>query len=227
MAYGFNLGQIEGLDSSVKTVTLTVANATESNTYTLTYDNTGIGDMWTDPDGSAGLYVQIEGVTNLDCHIIDGNLTSSDIGDVYNITLSIEGVEPNFKSAVEEVIEESGGFKTLDLTVPTNQILNLIQGYAYWDITSEASATGFNQDNAGEFFISITIPNSVEFTLVPNGIWGTGADLTKYPNVYSGFSLSENGFTYFVSAAIDFSNSIPTIRVFVAHTGLTPGMPTD
>lgn len=96
MAYGFNLGQIEGLDSSVKTVTLTIANATESNTYTLTYVNS---EGWADLDNTLT--------------VVDGNfhlqvigITDSNLGEVYDITLTTESVEPNFKAAVKETIDK-------------------------------------------------------------------------------------------------------------------------
>lgn len=104
MAYGFNLGQIEGLDSSVKTVTLTIANATESNTYTLTYNNDN--ENWTDDidNGSMLLYYIDDDVFGLEI----ADFTESDVGDTYNITISVNDVEENFKSAVETVLADNG-----------------------------------------------------------------------------------------------------------------------
>ena len=106
MAYGFNLGQIEGLDSSVKTVMLTIANATESNTYTLNkvnedplawsdnpdFESTTVYIMLT--DGVAGLYVVA--------------FTESDVGDSYNVTLAKEEVAKNFVDATVKAINQSG-----------------------------------------------------------------------------------------------------------------------
>lgn len=106
MAYGFNLGQIEGLDSSVQTVTLTIANATESNTYTLTYFSEGDDEIWTDDidNGSVWLYYIDDDVFGLEI----ANFTESDVGDTYNVTLSTSAVEENFKSAVETVLVDNG-----------------------------------------------------------------------------------------------------------------------
>lgn len=218
----FHLEGIEGLDSSVKTITAVRSNATESNTYTLNYSE--IDAVWT----SEGAELQESHQAGDEYYSLTFfDLTDADYGKVYNITLSTESIEPNFKAAVEEVIAESGGFKTLNLTIPIDQMSNIMQGYAYWDITSEASVVGLNQDNGRGFFISMTVPTVAEFTLAPNGIWGTGADLNKYRNIYSGFSLRETGFAIFVSAAIEFSDSAATIYVFIANEGLTPGYPTD
>lgn len=204
----------EGLDSSVKTIIVVRSNATESNTYVLNYDVDG--NIWR----GGGVELQDFGEH---CSLTFSDLTDADYGKIYNITLSTEGIEPNFKTAVEKVASSN----ILNLIVPTNQISNLMGGYASWDITTEASAVELNQNNAREFFISMTIPTSAEFTLAPNGIWGTGANLDLYRNVYCGFSLSENGFAYFVNAYIAFSDSTTIIHVYVAHAGLTPGMPTD
>ena len=84
--YGFNLGQIEGLDSSVKTVTLTIANATESNTYTL--DRYEVGDNVSYEGGSYSLerVPQVEEVFN-------SNVTDS--GEV-------GGVNINFPSTIDD-----------------------------------------------------------------------------------------------------------------------------
>lgn len=102
--YGFKLGQIEGLDPSVQTVTATIANATKSNTYTLTYIN-DFGS-WTDDidHGSMRLYYIDDDVFGLEI----ANFTESDVGDTYNVTLSTSAVEENFKSAVETVLADNG-----------------------------------------------------------------------------------------------------------------------
>lgn len=106
MAYGFNLGQIEGLDSSVQTVTLTIANQSESNTYTLNKANED-PLVWSDnPDPeSAAVYIMLtDGVAGL--YVVA--FTESDVGDAYNVTLSTSAVEENFKSAVETVLADNG-----------------------------------------------------------------------------------------------------------------------
>ena len=117
LRYGFNLGQIEGLDSSVKTVTLTVTDATESHVYTLQhttdrYDN----NLWTD-DIDTGL-IHLFHINGGDTFGLDmANFTESDIGDTYNIKLSIENIDPNFKAAVEEVIGVSGGLYRIEFKI--------------------------------------------------------------------------------------------------------------
>lgn len=104
MAYGFNLGQIEGLDSSVQTVTLTIANATESNTYTLNYHlNEDDMDSWFDDDETFLLVI-----TPIGSLLGVPEFTESDVGDTYNVTLSTSAVEENFKSAVETVLADNG-----------------------------------------------------------------------------------------------------------------------
>ncbi len=106
MAYGFNLGQIEGLDSSVQTVTLTIANATESNTYTLNKANED-PLVWSDgPDfDSTTVYIMLtDGAAEL--YVVA--FTESDVGDTYNVTISTSAVEENFKSAVETVLVDNG-----------------------------------------------------------------------------------------------------------------------
>ena len=102
MAYGFNLGQIEGLDSSVKTVTLTIANATESNTYTLTYNVAD--DYWGFSSDTRNIELYLENQYIL----FDSDLEETDVGDTYNVTLSVNDVEENFKSAVETVLVDNG-----------------------------------------------------------------------------------------------------------------------
>lgn len=105
MAYGFNLGQIEGLDSSVKTVTLTIADQSTANTYNLAYNDTKAG--W-ETDGaklydlgsSQGYALEITA------------LTSEDVGDSYNVSISADEVTETFKAAVELVLPSS----TFDVT---------------------------------------------------------------------------------------------------------------
>lgn len=104
--YGFNLGQIEGLDSSVQTVTLTIANATESNTYTLNKVNED-PLAWADglDEESTTVYIMLtDGVAELNVIAF----TESDVGDTYNVTISTSAVEENFKSAVETVLADNG-----------------------------------------------------------------------------------------------------------------------
>lgn len=106
--YGFNLGQIEGLDSSVKTVTLTIANATESNTYTLTYISGDGDEGWTDNGSFVGWAIALHEIDD-DIFVLDiANFTESDVGDTYNVTLSTSVVEENLKSAVETVLVDNG-----------------------------------------------------------------------------------------------------------------------
>lgn len=106
--YGFNLGQIEGLDSSVKTVTLTIANATKTNTYTLKYSSENGDYGWTDSgsvvDYTIALYKNDDDVFDL----YKTNFSGSDLGDIYNVTISTSAVEENFKSAVETVLVDNG-----------------------------------------------------------------------------------------------------------------------
>lgn len=102
MAYGFNLGQIEGLDTSVQTVTLTIANATESNTYTLTYNVAD--DYW----GFSSDRREIELYLENQYILFVSDLEETDVGDTYNVTLSTSAVEENFKSAVETVLVDNG-----------------------------------------------------------------------------------------------------------------------
>lgn len=90
----FQLEGVEGLDSSVKTITVVRSNATESNTYTLNYNE--LDAVWASED--ALLQSGSE-----DYSLVFNDLTNADIGKVYNITISAEGIEPNFKAAVEEV----------------------------------------------------------------------------------------------------------------------------
>lgn len=85
---------IEGLDSSVKTVTVVRSNTTESNTYTLNYNE--VDAFWTGEGAELREDGEYYSLTFFD-------LTESDIGKVYNITISAERVEPNFKAAMEEV----------------------------------------------------------------------------------------------------------------------------
>ena len=109
--YGFNLGQIEGLDSSVKTVTLTIADQSTTNTYTLAYNETNTdweaeGAKLYDLGSSQGYALEIAA------------FDSTDVGDTYNVTLSVDGVEENFKSAVETVLVDNGlisGSETITL----------------------------------------------------------------------------------------------------------------
>ena len=90
----FQLEGIEGLDSSVKTITVVRSNATESNTYTLNYNE--LDAVWASEDALLQSGSEYYSLTFSD-------LTDADYGKVYNITISAEGVEPNFKTAVEEV----------------------------------------------------------------------------------------------------------------------------
>ena len=108
--YGFNLGQIEGLDSSVKTVTLTIANATESNTYTLTYTTDEYdNDLWTDDINFENDNIKLYHYTGEEVFKLRTLfLTPSDVGDTYNVTISTSTVEENFKSAVETVLVDNG-----------------------------------------------------------------------------------------------------------------------
>lgn len=108
--YGFNLGQIEGLDSSVKIVTLTIANATESNTYTLTYTTDKYdNDLWTDDINFENDNIQLYHYTGEEVFKLRTLfLTPSDVGDTYNVTISTSAVEENFKSAVETVLVDNG-----------------------------------------------------------------------------------------------------------------------
>lgn len=102
--YGFNLGQIEGLDSSVQTVTVTIANATVSNTYTLNYHlRSDDMDTWYDDDETFMLIFTPVGFL-----LAAPAFTESDVGDTYNVTLSTSTVEENFKSAVETVLVDNG-----------------------------------------------------------------------------------------------------------------------
>lgn len=96
MAYGFNLGQIEGLDSSVKTVELTLEREGQTLSLTLAYSE---GDGWWF-EGTDNFVLMVDDTTALLWLV---NATESNVGDVYNITLSTESIEPNFKAAVEEV----------------------------------------------------------------------------------------------------------------------------
>lgn len=102
--YGFNLGQIEGLDFSVETVTLTIANATESNTYTLTaYSNRG----WQDKldDATVGLYPN----NNLDGYIIFiSDLSASDLGKTFAITIASNKATADFVYASGLALTEVG-----------------------------------------------------------------------------------------------------------------------
>lgn len=90
----FQLEGVEGLDSSVKTITVVRSNATESNTYTLNYNE--LDADWASEDALLQSGSEYYSLTLHD-------LTNADIGKVYNITISAEGIEPNFKVAVEEV----------------------------------------------------------------------------------------------------------------------------
>ena len=107
--YGFNLGQIEGLDSSVQTVTVTIANAMESNTYTLTYFD-AFGGIWADSTSPETFTVVLAPSRTSD----DGfalNMRAydaSDVGDTYNVTLAKEEVAKNFVDATVKAINQSG-----------------------------------------------------------------------------------------------------------------------
>ena len=111
--YGFNLGQIEGLDSSVKTVTLTMANATESNTYTLPYSNTLRG--WADsPSPETATVVLASSYPNVDGYVlVMFTFDGSNVGQTYNIQINTETVEASFKSAVGQVVQSEVKIKKL------------------------------------------------------------------------------------------------------------------
>lgn len=102
--YGFNLGQIEGLDSSVQTVTLTIANETQSNTYTLTdYDGSG----WRDKVNDAT--VELHPNDNLDGYIISiSDLSASDLGKMFAITLASNEATADFVYASGLALTEVG-----------------------------------------------------------------------------------------------------------------------
>ena len=107
--YGFNLGHIEGLDSSVKTVTLTIANATESNTYTLAYTTEHDNDLWTDDINFENDTIRLYHYTGEEVFKLRTLfLTVSDVGDTYNVTISTSAVEENFRSAVETILADNG-----------------------------------------------------------------------------------------------------------------------
>lgn len=103
--YGFNLGQIEGLDSSVQTVTLTIANATESATFVLKYHLLESDDIdrWNDDNHTFILAFTPEGFL-----LAVPEFTESDVGSVYNITLAKEEVAKDFIDATVDAINQSG-----------------------------------------------------------------------------------------------------------------------
>ena len=134
--YGFNLGQIEGLDSSVQTVTLTIANATESNTYTLvsTSGNTWVSNPEVEPVESEIILSTLngDGVTFI---ITLKSFTESDVGDAYNVTLSTSAVEENFKSAVETVLADNGLISEPETIF--DETLTLIDEELYYELPSD------------------------------------------------------------------------------------------
>lgn len=111
--YGFNLGQIEGLDSSVQTVTLTIANATESNTYTLTYSNAlaGWGDSSSMETATVALTSSYPNVSGF--ALIMLTYDASNVGQTYNIQIKGETVDASFKSAVGQVVQSEVKIKKL------------------------------------------------------------------------------------------------------------------
>lgn len=99
---------IEGLDSSVQTVTVTIANATESNTYTLMYNDTF--GIWADSSSPETFTVVLAPSRTSD----DGfglamrAYDASDVGDTYNVTLAKEEVAKDFVDATVKAINQSG-----------------------------------------------------------------------------------------------------------------------
>lgn len=146
---------IEGLDSSVTTVTVVRSNATESNTYTLNYNE--LDAVWTSED--ALLQSGLEYYS-----LVFNDLTDADYGEVYNITLSSEGIEPNFKAAVEEVA--NAVYETPEDT--ENAIMSSLP-------TLFANAIQNGKSNT-----TVTLPNDVETALQIKKI---AEDVTSGKNV--------------------------------------------
>lgn len=103
MAYGFKLGQIEGLDSSVKKVNLTITGTTTAS-YVLNYGNEGGDEGWTDnvenPNFTLHYHLELDEYV-----LIAFNTDETDVGDEYTINLSLpEAPTQAFKEAVELVL---------------------------------------------------------------------------------------------------------------------------
>lgn len=87
MAYGFKLGQIEGLDSSVEKVNLTITSTTTAS-YVLNYGNEGGDEGWTDnienPNFTLSYHLELDEYV-----LIAFNMDEPDVGDEYAINLSL------------------------------------------------------------------------------------------------------------------------------------------
>lgn len=104
MAYGFNLDYIEGLDSSVPNVTLTLSKDAVSNSYYLTY----ISDdsAWVDNPNNIG--ISLSNYEGEGAYLNVESFDETDVGDEYTINLSATNVTDSFKTAVEKVLVEKG-----------------------------------------------------------------------------------------------------------------------
>jgi hypothetical protein len=105
--YGFILGQIEGLTPSVKTITLTIADRSMTNTDTLSFNEAYMA--W---EGEVARLYEFSSSEGYALEV--SAFEESDVGDTYNVTLSTSAVEENFKSAVETVLVDNGLINALE-----------------------------------------------------------------------------------------------------------------
>lgn len=100
IGYGFKLGQIEGLSSSVEKVNLTLAGETSSS-YILTYIEAD--NIWNDNDDNPSVVLFYHPV--LEEYVIYViNMDESDVGDEYTINLSTpETPSQSFVNALQMV----------------------------------------------------------------------------------------------------------------------------
>ena len=98
MAYGFNLGQIEGLDSTVRKIECSIVVDEHTAFY--------IGMRYSGNETWKGTETQLYNTPDGYCLIIT-DLTASDVGKTAAITLHSDGDVPtsDFKSAVKKSIE--------------------------------------------------------------------------------------------------------------------------
>lgn len=207
MAYGFNLGQIDGLDSSVQTVTLTIADQSTANTYNLAYNDTKTG--WEtdcaklyDLGSSQGYALEITA------------LTSEDVGDSYNVSISADEVTETFKAAVELVLPSSIFDITQTLDFSNLETTATVAGNSFTKI-STTSLTAEQLNGAifkmGENEMPITSDMLSDMSAL--GVTGTLITLpSPYgPVVFScteaGSVVSEPGF-YLVTQMILYVNSV-------------------
>lgn len=217
-----DLGQIEGLDFSVKTVELTMEKDGQTKAVTLVCDS--FDPIWTGNDGEntyeltdAGGYIALH----------SSLFNESVVGEVYSITLSTESVEPNFKVAVAKTVE--GLNKTIDVSLTQADFLQLVtSGYATIDITSTAREWDLNEDNALSYYIGLVLPDGTIISLEPVGMWGQSS--VRMPNYRAwvfdfGYSTSPKNLNL-IYAHILFGGLV-SLYVETGHVAVTAGLATN